>query len=127
MKKNTTKLLIIAGVAVAGYLYYKKMKSGSTSTSKVLPEDSSVEDKTASTTATTNEDGVSATAVESPSGQTSINLPGGVVVSPEQAKKLKGKLKVVANKALAKLKAKRAVKKAKKKKVSGFDNLPILF
>lgn len=121
MKKNTN-LLLIAGVAVAGYFIYKKMKSGTTATAKGSSETAS--EPVADAESHTEPDGTTATAVETASGQTAITLPGGIQVTPAQVQKLKGKVKTAAIKALAKLKAKRL---KRKQKVSGFDNLPILF
>lgn len=130
MKKSTTNLLIIAAVAVGGYLIYKKMKSGTSTTAKgseTEPEAETSKEPVLDAESHTETDGTTATAITTQSGQTAVTLPGGIKVSPEQVKKLKGKVKTAAVKALTKLKAKKALKKARKNKVSGFDNLPILF
>ena len=121
MKKNTT-IILIAGAAVAGYLIYKKMKSGTPgTTSKSSMVEDNAEDKATSMTT----DGTSATAMTTSTGETAVRLPGGVTISPAQAQKLKGKLKTAALSALAKLKSKR--RKKSNTAMSGFDNLPVLF
>lgn len=113
MKKNTTTILIIAGAAAVAYYFYMKNKSGST-TSKTSEMDKIEEPGT---------DKGTATAIETPTGETAVKLPGGVTITPAQAQKLKGKLKTAALTALTKLKD----KKRKQTAMSGFNNLPILF
>ena len=102
------------------------MKSGTSTTAKGGESTAEEAAPGTETAAHTETDGTTATAITTESGSTAINLPGGVQVTPEQVKKLKGKVKTAAIKALTKLKAKRLAKKAKRK-VSGFENLPILF
>ena len=121
MKKNTTTILIIAGAAAVAYYLYMKNKGG-TIPNKTTSLNNLEENATDVATATTT-DGTTATAIETPTGDTAVKLPGGVTITSAQAKKLKGKLKTAALTALTKLRD----KKRKKTAVAGFNNLPILF
>lgn len=131
MKKNKNQILIIGGVAVVAYLLYRKWanstpygpKGPNGFTSKIMEK--TEEPVTDAATAVT-EDGTAATAMTTESGETAIQLPGGIKITPAQAKKLKGKLKTAAITALAKLKSKKR-KKQSETAVAGFQNLPILF
>ena len=128
MKKNKNQILIIGGVAVVAYLLYRKWANSTPygpkgPTSKIMEK--TEEPVTDAATAVT-EDGTAATAMTTESGETAVQLPGGIKITPAQAKKLKGKLKTAAITALAKLKSKKR-RKQSETAVAGFQNLPILF